>query len=304
MSDTTVEALAPLLLANPRGLLLARDELAGWFGSFDRYSGGKGGGDASHWLSIYNGESIIVDRKTGQPRTIYVPKASVSITGTIQPATFQRALGVEHRESGLGARLLLAYPPDRPKRWTEANVDQVVEEQNEQLLDRLRELQPSQDDDGSPCPVIVGLAPEAKRVWVKFFSVGGSDRTSGTMRPLRLTGIVGDHRRDLAVPPLRSSNQVGAGGSDGEPTTAKCQEGDRVNYIVTLAPLDDDSDPDGIRRLRRALKYALRVCKLKCVSALPDVDRRYCNQGRLADTISEAGPGSRPEPAPPISKPE
>ncbi len=43
VSDTTVEALAPLLLANPRGLLLARDKLAGWIGSFDRYAGGKGG---------------------------------------------------------------------------------------------------------------------------------------------------------------------------------------------------------------------------------------------------------------------
>ena len=39
VSDTTVEALAPILLANPRGLLLARDELAGWIGSFDRYAG-------------------------------------------------------------------------------------------------------------------------------------------------------------------------------------------------------------------------------------------------------------------------
>jgi hypothetical protein len=43
ISDTTVEALAPILSANPRGVLLARDELAGWFGSFDRYSSGKGG---------------------------------------------------------------------------------------------------------------------------------------------------------------------------------------------------------------------------------------------------------------------
>jgi hypothetical protein len=41
VSDTTVEALSPLLLANPRGLLLARDELAGWLGSFDKYAKGK-----------------------------------------------------------------------------------------------------------------------------------------------------------------------------------------------------------------------------------------------------------------------
>lgn len=71
--DTTVEALAPLMLTNPRGLLLARDELKGWIGSFDRYAGGKGGADSAHWLSMHNGESIIVDRKTGIPRTIYVP---------------------------------------------------------------------------------------------------------------------------------------------------------------------------------------------------------------------------------------
>jgi hypothetical protein len=48
VSDTTVEALAPILLANPRGLLLARDELAGWTGSFDRYAGkSKAGADAA-----------------------------------------------------------------------------------------------------------------------------------------------------------------------------------------------------------------------------------------------------------------
>src|SRR5262249_45474894 len=47
VSDTTVEALAPILLTNPRGLLLARDELAGWIGSFDRYAGkGRAGSDA------------------------------------------------------------------------------------------------------------------------------------------------------------------------------------------------------------------------------------------------------------------
>ena len=47
VSDTTVEALAPLLLENSRGLLLARDELAGWIGSFDRYAQGRGG-DSAH----------------------------------------------------------------------------------------------------------------------------------------------------------------------------------------------------------------------------------------------------------------
>jgi hypothetical protein len=128
VSDTTVEALAPILLANPRGLLLGRDELAGWIGSFDRYSGkARAGADSANWLSMFNAESIIVDRKTGIPRTIHVPQAAVCVTGGIQPAILQRALGIEHRESGLAARLLLACPPRKAKRWTEADIDLSAE---------------------------------------------------------------------------------------------------------------------------------------------------------------------------------
>jgi hypothetical protein len=168
ISDTTVEALAPILMENPRGLLLARDELAGWIGSFDRYSGGKGGADSANWLSMHSAESVTVDRKTGTPRTIHVPQAAVCVTGGIQPGILQRALGAEHRESGLAARLLLACPPRKVKRWTEADNDPDAETRLKKLFDRLFELQPSVDDEGEPRPVLVKLTPEAKAVWVSY----------------------------------------------------------------------------------------------------------------------------------------
>ena len=124
VSDTTVKALAPILAGNPRGLMLGRDELSGWIGSFDRYTGkGKASADAASWLSMHSAESITVDRKSGDPRTIHVPHAAVCISGGIQPDILARALTPEHRECGLAARLLLAYPPRRVKRWTEADVD-------------------------------------------------------------------------------------------------------------------------------------------------------------------------------------
>ncbi|TWU28412.1 DUF3987 domain-containing protein [Bythopirellula polymerisocia] len=170
VSDTTVEALSPLLLENPRGLLLACDELAGWIGSFDRYSGGKGGTDASHWLSLHNGESIVVDRKTGTPRTIYIPQASVSITGGIQPSILHRALGSEHRESGLAARLLLSCPPRKQKRWTEADIDPEEEAKIARLIERLLDLKPTTDDAGRPCPQVVKLTPEAKAAWIEYYN--------------------------------------------------------------------------------------------------------------------------------------
>src|SRR5262249_18724659 len=162
-SDTTVEALAPILLTNPRGLLLARDELAGWIGSFDRYAGkGRASADAANWLSMFNAESIIVDRKTGIPRTIYVREAALCISGGATPGILRRALAREHRESGLAARLLPAWPPRKAKRWTELDIDPSAEAEMVRLVDRLYELQPTISDDGEARPVLVRLTPEAK----------------------------------------------------------------------------------------------------------------------------------------------
>ena len=171
VSDTTVEALAPILLANPRGLLLARDELAGWIGSFDRYAAkGKGGADAANWLSMFNAESIIVDRKTGIPRTIHVPQAAVCVSGGIQPVILQRALSIEHRESGLAARLLLTCPPRRAKQWTEANIDPGAEAELVHLFDRLYELAGTVGDDGDARPVLVRLSGDAKTAWKAYYN--------------------------------------------------------------------------------------------------------------------------------------
>ena len=170
VSDTTVEALAPILLANPRGLLLARDELAGWIGSFDRYSGGKGSADAAHWLSMHNGENVIVDRKTGQTRTIYVPSAAVSVTGGVQPGILNRIMGVEHRESGLLARLLLAMPPRRPRRWTEAEIPARAEAAIRRIVDRLFTLEPDRDDGADPQPRIITMTPAGKAAWITFYN--------------------------------------------------------------------------------------------------------------------------------------
>ena len=165
--DATTEALAVLLQQNPRGLLMVRDELAGWF-NFDRYAGGKGGGDAAKWLEMFGGRPMVVDRKTGG--TLYVPRAAVSIAGGIQPETLRRALGQEHRDNGLAARLLLTCPPRKPKRWTEADVNADTEAAVALVFDRLFGLTPETDDDGDERPRLVTLADDGKRAWVTFYN--------------------------------------------------------------------------------------------------------------------------------------
>lgn len=170
VSDVTMEALAPLLKANPRGLLLACDELSGWFGSFDRYANGKGGADAAHWLSTFNAESIQVDRKTGNRPALYVPEAAISVTGGIQPAILHRALGHEHRESGLAARLLLCYPPRKSKKWTDSEIDPKLESELAELIRKLYDLRPIQYEEDKSRPALVRLEPDAKEVWKRFYN--------------------------------------------------------------------------------------------------------------------------------------
>jgi len=163
--DTTTEALIKLLQENRGSILVTRDELAGWLGSFDRYASGAGG-DAARWIEVHGGRSLMVDRKTSGMMS--VERAAVSITGGIQPEILRRVVTQEHRDSGLAARLLLACPPRKPKRWTEADIDPFTETAMDSLFDRLYALEPDRDQFDVERPRMVRLTPEAKRVWIRF----------------------------------------------------------------------------------------------------------------------------------------
>jgi hypothetical protein len=169
VSDTTVEALALKLADNPRGLLLARDELAGWLNSLDRYANKSGSGsDESFYLSAYNGEPHAVDRRTGDRREVYVSQAALWITGSIQPTILQRALGSTRRESGLLARLLLVAPPPLPAKWSEREVSPLTRRACHDVLDRLYELEPDADVYGREEPRLVRLTADAKKAYIAW----------------------------------------------------------------------------------------------------------------------------------------
>ncbi len=170
-SDATVEAVAAMLAENPRGILLERDELAGWLQSFDRYAS-RAGADLPAWLSMHRAGHLSVDRKTGQ-RHIHVPHAAVSVCGTIQPGTLRRCLTAESFDSGLAARILFVLPPSPAKRWTDATVPHVVYSAMDALVGDLLalELDESIDADGdlSREPMLLPLDDDARQAWVAFF---------------------------------------------------------------------------------------------------------------------------------------
>ena len=165
--DVTVEAIAARLEKQPRGLLLIRDELAGWFGGFDRYAGSKGG-DAPKWLEMFGGRPILVDRKSGEP--IHVERAAVCVTGSIQPAILKRNLSASHRESGLAARMLFAYPPPRVKRWTEQAIEPRDHDAIRAVFERLYAFEFATDGDGELAPIVVPPTADAKALFVEYFN--------------------------------------------------------------------------------------------------------------------------------------
>jgi hypothetical protein len=169
VNDITIEALAEILSHNPRGVLAASDELASWLGSFDQYRSGRGA-DAPKWLSIHRAESLIVDRKSGSKKTTFVKRAAVSVAGSIQPGALKRALGLEHFENGLAARLLLASPPQVAKRWTDASVDVDTYKAVERVFGRLLALDFGVDENDSFAPIDLPLSPDAKAVWIDFYN--------------------------------------------------------------------------------------------------------------------------------------
>ncbi len=105
LDDVTIEAAQEVLKDSPDGILLVQDELSGWFGSMDRYSGSGRGAmkDRAFWLQAFNGGPYSVTR-VGRGASL-VPNLSASLIGGIQPEPI-RAIALDSHDDGLLQRLL------------------------------------------------------------------------------------------------------------------------------------------------------------------------------------------------------
>lgn len=166
VGDTTVEKLGLTLDENPRGVLVERDELRAWFGSFDAYKASGRGGDEAQWLSMYDAGPLVIDRISRE--SLYVPHAAVSIAGAVQPRVLRACLTTERHASGMVARLLLAAPPEVPGGWNDATVPREVTEAWGRTLKALRALPVPTDADGDLVPRQLELDPAAREQYGAF----------------------------------------------------------------------------------------------------------------------------------------
>lgn len=160
LSDSTVEKLATILEAQPRGTLLARDELAGWLLGMSRYSGG--GSDRPFWLEAYGGRAFSVERIGRDP--VYVSNLTVGVLGSIQPDRLKSLL-TNVDDDGLLARFLPIWPNPAPlQRPNAPHNERFLEE----AIERLLSLEMTTNEDGQFQPGYVAFTEDASNALDTF----------------------------------------------------------------------------------------------------------------------------------------
>lgn len=131
IEDATVEAAQQVLEGSPWGIMLLQDELSGFFGAMDKYSGAKAAqADRAFWLRSFNGGEYALSR-VGRGNAI-IPNLSVSMLGGIQPAPL-RKIASDTVDDGMLQRLFTimlkrgAMGRDEPMPPVNAGYDRLIE---------------------------------------------------------------------------------------------------------------------------------------------------------------------------------
>lgn len=159
-TDATIEALAALLEQNPRGLVLLRDELAGWTKSFNQYRSGKGA-DKEYWLSFWNGSNVVINRKSNEVALV-LPNPFISVVGCIPPSVLNEI--TREGKDGLLDRILFSYPDPMPLQWTENFVSDATVWEVEKVFEGLFKL----ESDSTGLPQVVEFGAASRVIWVKW----------------------------------------------------------------------------------------------------------------------------------------
>lgn len=153
LSDVTLEALVEVLDRQPRGVIVYRDELAGWVRGMDQYRAKGKGSDLQAWLEIYSGQSFKVQRVRREAQ--YVSRPFVCVLGSIQPAVLgDLSTG---REEGFVDRLLFAYPDAQPFQFSRDEVSPAARTGWTELIQRLYALELGE----GRTPIALQLTPDA-----------------------------------------------------------------------------------------------------------------------------------------------
>lgn len=118
-NDSTMERMAAMLEGSP-GVLMFSDEIAGWIERMNQY---RKGGDREHYLSIWSGKSIKVDRK-GEG-SVFVRRPVLGVVGGIQPDVVPRLHNESNVRDGFVERILPFLPNLPVKKFNRNTIETV-----------------------------------------------------------------------------------------------------------------------------------------------------------------------------------
>jgi putative DNA primase/helicase len=194
-NDTSIEKMAELLMDNPDGLLLYRDELTGWLRSLD-----KAGHEAARafYLEAWNGDGSHEVDRIGRG-SLFVKALCVSVLGGIQPGPLssyvEGAFDDGESADGLLQRLQVLVYPDRGRfDPTDLSPDLDARDRAYKVFKELADLDVEE---------FVGRAPgEAEEVPYLNFDDGAQEVFNHLRRRDRRRRLPGGPREPLHEVPL------------------------------------------------------------------------------------------------------
>lgn len=141
-SDATVEKLGDLLVHNPAGMFVFRDELIGLLSSWER-EGREG--DRAFYLEGWNGTGSFNIDRIGRG-SLRIPNACLSVFGGIQPDLLARYLSGIVSSLDNDGRIqrfqVMVYPEPVPWQWRDRYPVKGAREAVRDLFDRLANFDP------------------------------------------------------------------------------------------------------------------------------------------------------------------
>jgi hypothetical protein len=130
-TNTTMEGLFKILPQNPDRLIMYKDELSSWVKSNNMYRAGQGD-DAEHWLSMWSGIPILINRSAADP--IWIKEPIINILGGIVSDNLAIMNDKTFMTDGSIARVLMSYPDYTRMPWNDDNFDQEFEQYEAMVL--------------------------------------------------------------------------------------------------------------------------------------------------------------------------
>ena len=178
VSDATIEAVVRIAAGNPRGLLMVRDELAGWLATFKK-AGREA--DRAFYLEAASGKnSITVDRKGDG--SLFADPLALAVVGSIQPGPLHKLVADASESTegndGLLQRFGLLVWPDLPEcefRVNDAKPDREARLLYVKTMKHLRTIETEWTEEAG----LLRFTPEARKLWQGWYEAEMNELRAG-----------------------------------------------------------------------------------------------------------------------------